>query len=230
MIAESIKRGGMLFCFGTGHSHIIAEELFGRAGGLITARAILEPELMVHENGTKATYMERLPGLARIYLQTQPIERGDVLIIVSNSGRNAVPVEMAIEAKKMGVLTIAITSVAHSKSTDSRHSSGLKLFELVDIVIDNCGEPGDAAVSIDGSDIRAGATSTIAGSLIVNSIMIDAVTQLVKEGFDPSVMYSSNNQNEANAKFNAEVRSRFMKEFAERLIRMEKRSWEGLSD
>jgi uncharacterized phosphosugar-binding protein len=229
MIVETIQSNGMIFCFGTGHSHMIAEEVFGRAGGLMEVRPILEPELMVHENDTKATYMERLTGLAQIYLKNTPIEKGDLLIIASNSGINSVPIEMALIAKKMGVKTVAVTSVKHSKATPSRHVSGKKLFEIVDVVLDNCGEPGDAAITIEGVPSKVGATSTIMGCLLVNAVMVEAIAELVKSGQTPSVMFSSNNRDKDSALYNAKVRMEFSKKLSEREARLEKRSWEGLA-
>lgn len=225
LIADTLEKGKIIFCFGTGHSHMLAEEIYGRAGGIIDIIPILEPELMVHENDTKATYLERVPGLAEIYLANQPIEEGDLLIIGSNSGRNSLPIEMAFEARKRGIHTIGITSLYHSLNVESRHPSGKKLYEVVDIVIDNCGPAGDAAINIPEMDLKVGATSTITGVLVLQTIVVEAVKELVKRGITPSVMISSNSPDEIHSKHNRVVRSNFVKKINDRLERMEERNW-----
>ena len=209
---------------------MIAEEMMSRAGGLIQAQGILETELMVHINETQATYLERLPGLAHVYLTNSPVEKGDVLVVISNSGRNAVPVEMAMEGKKMGLHVIAVTNVAHSKGTPSRHPSGKRLFEVVDLVLDTCGEPGDALVSIEGSPAKAGPGSTIAGAVLVDSMMVEVMELLAKRGVTPGILHSSNNDDKAGALENARVASDFARKFSERQVRMQLRTREGLAD
>jgi len=230
MVADSVQNGGMVFGFGTGHSHMIAEEMMSRAGGLIQAQGILETELMVHINETQATYLERLPGLAHVYLTNSPVEEGDVLVVISNSGRNAVPVEMAMEGRKIGLHVIAVTNVAHSQGTPSRHSSGKRLFEVADLVLDTCGEPGDALVSIEGSPAKAGPGSTIAGAVLVDSMMVEVMELLAKRGVTPGILHSSNNDDRAGALENARVASDFARKFSERQVRMQLRTREGLAD
>ncbi|WP_236082189.1 sugar isomerase domain-containing protein [Acidipropionibacterium jensenii] len=162
LICDTLSAGGRWWVFGTGHSHMIAEEFYGRAGGLTDIHPILEPALMLHESLTKSTLLERRAGLADDLLEVHGLTRGDVIVIASNSGRNAVPVEMAEGAQQRGVAVIAITSMAHSRSVTSRAPSGKKLFELADVVIDNCGTPGDAAV--DGEQGGVGATVLVSAS------------------------------------------------------------------
>ncbi|WP_433164825.1 sugar isomerase domain-containing protein [Kribbella sp. CA-247076] len=197
--ADAIARGAELvvdarvfWVFGTGHSHLIAEELYGRAGGLADVRAVLEPGLMLHEGLQKSSLLERLPGLADVLLQTHDIGAGDVVLIASNSGRNAVPVEFALGAQATGAKVIALTSVAHSRSVTSRAPGGQRLFELADVVIDNCGEPGDALIEVDGSPERTGATSTMVGALLVQSLTVEIVTRLTTRGQTPNVLRSLN--------------------------------------
>ena len=100
MTADSVENGGMLFVFGTGHSHMLAEELFYRAGGLVDVYPILEESLMLHNGAAKSSDIERLEGYAAIILKHTPLKRGDTIIIASNSGRNALTVEMAMESRK----------------------------------------------------------------------------------------------------------------------------------
>ena len=113
-IVEAVNKGGNFYVFGSGHSHMVAEELYVRAGGLTFVKAILMPELMLHQMFHKSTNLERLPGYAKAILDLYPIDEKDVFLIISNSGRNSVPVEMAMEAKKRGAYVIAMTSLRHS--------------------------------------------------------------------------------------------------------------------
>jgi uncharacterized phosphosugar-binding protein len=178
--------------FGTGHSHVIAEELYGRAGGLADVRAVLEPGLMLHEGLLKSSLLERLPGLADVLLQTNEIGAGDVVLIASNSGRNAVPVEFALGAKAKGAKVIALTSLKHGTAVTSRAPGGQRLFEIADVVIDNCGEPGDALIDVPGSPERTGATSTLVGALLVQALTVEIVTKLTDRGQTPNVLRSLN--------------------------------------
>lgn len=190
--AQSVMAGRQLFFFGTGHSHMLAEEVYYRAGGLKNIKPILEPALMLHEGGTKSTRMERLEDYASILLDEHKVEAGDVLFIISNSGLNAVPIEMAIEAKERGVKVIALTNLKHSAPAKPRHHSGKKLFEVADIVIDNCGLPGDASVHVDSLGISIGPTSTVVGAYIVNAMIVQLVENLIKAGFIPQIYLSAN--------------------------------------
>ena len=191
-IADAVERGGMLHTFGTGHSHMIAEEAFYRAGGLVPVSPILDAGLLFGDGAVKSTFLERVEGYAGEVLSRYQLREGDVMLVASNSGRNAVPVEMALLAKEKGLTTVAITSVSHSSSVESRHSSGKKLMELVDIVIDNGGVPGDAVVDVPGLSEAVGATSTVVGCAILNSVIVMAVEILVARGNHPPVFVSSN--------------------------------------
>lgn len=191
-IAESISKGGTFHLFGTGHSHMMAEEAFCRAGGLVPVNAILEPALMLHEGPFKATAMERLEGYAEIIVDHAGIQKGDTVMVVSNSGRNVVPVEMALASKGRGALVIALTSMAHSSKVASRHSSGKRLFEVADIVIDNCGVFGDAILAVDGLSTKVCPTSTVTGAAIINALVAEVVERLVRAEIKPPVFISSN--------------------------------------
>ena len=139
---------------------------------------ILESSLMLHESALQSSYLERLPGFAEVILGHRGISSRDVLTIVSNSGRNALPVEMARLARARGITTIGITSLTHSGQVGSRDPSGKRLFEVVDIVIDNGAPYGDALIDIDGGGQRMGPLSTITGATIINAIAIDAAARL----------------------------------------------------
>ncbi|WP_329005120.1 SIS domain-containing protein [Kribbella sp. NBC_00709] len=192
LVADALTGGKQFWVFGTGHSHTLAEELYGRAGGLADVRAILEPGLMLHEGLQKSSLLERLPGLAAVLLEVNQLESGDVVLIASNSGRNAVPVEFALGARERGAQVIALTSMAHSTSTSSRAPGGQRLFETADVVIDNCGVPGDALIDVDGSPERTGATSTMVGAMLVQALTVEIVTRLTARGETPNVLRSLN--------------------------------------
>ena len=196
-IVRSFADGGMFYIFGTGHSHMIAEEFFYRAGGLARIYPILDEGLMLHNGARKSTEIERLPGYAEALLSHYPIKKGDVLLIVSNSGRNAVPVEMAICAKEKGMAVIGLTSLEHSRQVEARHSLGKKLYELCDIVIDNCGVCGDAAIEIDGAG-SMGASSSVIGCIAAQLLGIITVEEMKKQGMQPE-LYSSANTDEGEA-------------------------------
>lgn len=190
LICDALSSGGRWWVFGTGHSHMIAEEFYGRAGGLIDVHAILEPALMLHESLTKSSLLERRTGVAADLLEVHGLRQGDAIVIASNSGRNAVPVEFAQGCLDRGVGVIAITSLAHSRSVTSRAPSGKKLYELADVVIDNCGAPGDWAV--DGDQGPVGATSTVTGALIAQAITVEIIGRMRSRGA-PVETYTSFN-------------------------------------
>lgn len=192
LVTDSCARGGKFYVFGSGHSHLIAEELYLRAGGLALVHAILPPELMVHEMPNKSTYLERMEGYSQALVELYRVEPRDTMLVISNSGRNAVPVEMCLAARAKGAKVIAMTSMQHARSCASRHSSGQKMYEIADVTIDNHGEPGDAAFPIDGLDTPIGPTSSITGITIAQALICQVVDNLVKRGIEPPVFKSSN--------------------------------------
>lgn len=191
-IAASLLAGGVLHVFGTGHSHIAGEEMLYRAGGLVPVNAILYPSLMQHEGPVASTQLERLPGLARIIFQQQDIRPGEVLIIVSNSGKNAVPLEFARLARDHGVQTVALTCVAQSDAAALPEGEPQRLYELCDVVIDNCGEPGDAILEVPGTSLRASGTSTLVNTAIVQEITYQVSCRIAAQGQEPPVFKSAN--------------------------------------
>ncbi len=192
-IAETIEQKKNVFVFGCSHAGIIAEEVFYRTGGLAVINPIMFPGFMLNTRPvTMTSELERVPGLGEILLKQNHVSCGDLLIIHSVSGRNTVPVEMACEAKKLGARTVCITNLDYSKAVTSRHPNGKRLFEVCDIVIDNCGEKGDAAVKLDGLEERIGPTSTAVGTAIINAMVIEAVEKMIADGIVPPVFMSAN--------------------------------------
>ena len=196
-VATALVAGRGIHAFGSGHSHLLAEEMYYRAGGLVDVRPILFEGLMLHADAALSTNLERLTGLAAILLDGHDVAAGDVLLVFSNSGRNPVTVELATEAKSRGLTVIAVTSRRHSASTAPR-GGDQRLLDVADIVIDNGGAPGDAAVQIPGIERAVAPTSTAVGASIVNAIVAEAVALAVSEGVVPRV-YASSNIDEGDA-------------------------------
>jgi uncharacterized phosphosugar-binding protein len=192
LIAAALMNHGVWHVFGTGHSHFIGEELYYRAGGLVPVNAILFPALMQHEGPVTSTQLERLPGLAKAVLDKEDTRPGDVLLIVSNSGKNAVPVEMALAARAGGIKTIALTSLAQSKAAKLGTGQNKKLYECCDIVIDNCGNEGDAALPIPGTDLTTAATSSLVGIAIVEQIVYGICCAFAQAGKEPPIFKTAN--------------------------------------
>lgn len=190
--AECIYNGGLLYFFGTGHSHMICEEPFYRAGGLACIYPILETDLMLHEGASKSSGYERLEGLGNLAVANTNISKGDVLFIASNSGRNCAVIDAALEAKKRGAITVAITSMDHTTKVASRHSSGLKLYQVCDYVLDNGGEMGDASVELAGMEQKIAPTSSVMDITLVNLILVNTVEILLRKGMKPPVFMSAN--------------------------------------
>lgn len=193
-VATALGNDHLVYVAGSGHSHLIAEEAFYRAGGIAAAQAILDEDLMLHRGAERSTHLERESGRAEAVLATYPVGPGDVVFIVSNSGRNAYPIEMALAVKARGATTIAITSLTHATATSSRHPSGQRLFEIADIVLDNCGVYGDAAVPIVGHEVSMGPTSTAIGVFLLNTVLAEAVEQVAGKGQRVDVYQSANMQ------------------------------------
>ncbi len=190
-IADVVSVDGLVHVFGCGHSHMLSEEMFYRAGGLITINPIFEQSVMLHEGAIKSSHIERMSGYAEYVLERYEIQAKDVFLISSSSGINPFPIEMAEEAKKRGAFVIGITS-GNYKNSPSRDARGIHLQDICDLYIDNHVPHGDAVVEVDDSGIKAGPVSSISCFFIANSMMLAACEELKKRGVKPPVFKSGN--------------------------------------
>lgn len=188
--AENIKTDHVIHTFGTGHSHMVGIELFARAGGLGNVDAMLDPDTITAFGAQRSAAIEKVSGLADIIYDSYNIVPGDIMIITSNSGRNAVPIEMAMRCQKEGIYTIALTNLKQSQQTISRHGSGKRLFECVDCVLDNCCPSGDSMMTI--GTIKTGPASSIASMFLLNTIVSEAIKILDAQGIVAPVLQSQN--------------------------------------
>ena len=182
LISRSYKKGGQLFIFGTGHSNLLAEESFHRAGGYAAACPIRSEEINYSKGTDKASELERSENVAKRALQKYKLSSKDILMIVSNSGVNHAPVEAALLAKKKNIKTIALTSYKFSKQAPLSKLNK-RLYDICDIYIDNKIPPGDAVVDI--NNMMVGPASTITGSFILNSILVEVANLLKFEKIFP---------------------------------------------
>ncbi|MDN6290553.1 MAG: SIS domain-containing protein [Tetragenococcus koreensis] len=197
ILSEAIENKNAIFVFGASHAGILTQELYYRAGGLMTINPIFgESVLLDVEPITHTSQMERLVGYGTALANKTPFKKGDVLILHSVSGRNPVTIELAMEAQKLGVTTIGITNMTYSKSVESRHPSGKNLYDFSDVVIDNHGDIGDGMCEIEGMDQRIAPSSTVIGATIVNTLVVETVKKLKQNGMEnPPIFYSANLDN-----------------------------------
>ena len=183
LVADTIKNGGLIFTFGCGHSHLPGLDAFYRAGGLANVSPMLDTDLMLHNGAAKSSRMEKMSGIASEVFRRYTLSKNDIIFIFSASGKNQVPVEMAQEAKKAGVKSVGISSLAYVEK-------GGRLHETVDIAID-CKVPyGDASMEV--GEIKMGGLSTYASCFILNTCLINGAKIALKEGVKPPVYISGN--------------------------------------
>ena len=191
IFADTVAGDHIIHVVGAGHYAMTGEELFYRAGGLVPVDPMIGNDITVASGAIKSTRMEYLEGYASILLEHHGVSKDDTVLIVSTSGKNQFPVEAAIKAKELGARTIGITSVEYSKKLSPKNSYGKKLYEVVDLVIDNHVPPGDAVVEYDYKGLKAAPLSTIANTFIVNSIVAATVQILLDRGLEPPVWLSA---------------------------------------
>lgn len=191
-VATAIQNGGIVQLFGCGHSHILTEEVFYRAGGLVPVKPILIEPLMLHEGAVRSSVLERRNDYGAELASQQDFRPEDVVFVLSTSGRNPVPIDFALAARSKGAFVIGLTSLAYANSQPSRHSNGTHLHGAVDLVIDNHAVAGDAVLSADSVQVPFGPTSTVVGAAILNAIFAEAIQGMADNGFKPPVFLSGN--------------------------------------
>ncbi|MEQ7007193.1 SIS domain-containing protein [Actinopolymorpha sp. B17G11] len=196
LIADAIPAGGIVQVFGTGHSRAFAMEIAGRAGGLVPANMLAVKDLVFRGGEDPAAILdplvERDPALAARILPLHDLHPRDVFLVVSSSGGNGSTVEMARLAKERGHPVVAVTSLEHSRGITSRHPSGLRLFEVADVVIDNCSAYGDAELAIPGASLTICPTSSVTGAVIAQMITTQVCARLLAAGHEVPVYVSAN--------------------------------------
>jgi uncharacterized phosphosugar-binding protein len=193
LLVNAVQSGHSLYSFGASHSFMMTEELVYRTGGLMLINPIYPHGMNLFVRPLTATSrLERIPGLGAELLNTVPLQKGDVLLLTSTSGRNAVIIDMALEAQKRGVSIIGITALAYTQHVTSRHPSGKKLIDLCTVVLDNGAPYGDAVVKIAGFPQAVGPVSSLTGIALVNALVCECVQGLVEAGLEPPVFMSAN--------------------------------------
>jgi len=192
LIAESVINNGVLHVYGAGHSACIAEEIFFRAGTLVPVNQILDLSLAGAVNAWKSAYMERLEGVGEILYNHSHAQPQDVFLVISNSGRNAAPIEMACEAQRHGHKVIAETCVEFSLSQPSRHSSGKRLLDYADVILDNMGPWGDVVIQLEDMEQGLGPASGVTGITLIHSMLVEAAMRIRAKGYVPPVFMYGN--------------------------------------
>ena len=204
VVAKTLEADGIIYIFGCGHSHLIGLDCFYRAGGLANVSAMLDTDLMLHNGAAKSSKMERMSGIAESVFERYCITPRDVLIVVSTSGKNAVPCEMAAVASKNGIPNIAVVSSEYFAD----ETNAPKLYECADLYIDNCVPHGDAVMDITGTNVKMGSVSTAASSFILQSLLLEAAETAAKNGVKLPIYKSGNI--DGGAEYNRELIREFL--------------------
>ena len=219
LMAETIAKGGLVHMFGSGHSVLPVQDMFPRYGAYPGFRPLMDMRLMwtnvIGSGGAKGLlWLERREGYAQVLFENEPIRKGDVMLVFSHGGLNAVGIEVLMEAKKRGLSTVAVTSMDNYGKREATHSSGKKLADIADVVIDNCTPAEDALVKIEGWKAPVAAGSTVAFITIAMAIVAQVAANLAAKGKTPPVFVSPNVRG-----IPADQMNRVYEEYAQRLKR-----------
>lgn len=204
MVAETIKNDGLIYMFGCGHSHLIGLDCFYRAGGLANVSAMLDTDLMLHNGAAKSSVMEKMSGMAECILDRYCLTEKDMLIVISTSGKNAVPVEMAQAATKRGIRNFSVVSSAYF---EDKKDTPL-LYECSELYIDNCVPHGDAVMDLTGTEVKMGSVSTVASSFILQSVLLEGA-ELASQAGAKLPIYMSGNI-EGGAEYNKALITKYL--------------------
>lgn len=212
LLAEAIVGEQRIFAFGCTHSSLPVQDLVYRAGGVALINPIFGPGIgsMETRPATMSSAIEQLEGYAKVLLDATPIQAGDVLIIVSVSGRNAVPIEMALLSRERGVRIIGVTSRRYTEGVTSRHPSGRRLAELCDVVLDNKVDLGDALLDAEGLDQKFCPASGVTSIALLQALMAATIAELLRQGVEPPILRAANVEGgaEHNARLFEQYRAR----------------------
>ena len=206
LVCDTLKNDGLIYVFGCGHSHMLAEETFYRAGGLACTSPVFHEPLMLHEGAAHSSYLEKQTALAERVLADCPIKKGDMLIVSSTSGTNAVPVEFARAVRERGIPVVGIVSSAYFDKK-AKNPLGEHLYEQCDVFIDNMAPHGDACLEVEGLPVRMTPVSTVTGAFIINSILVEGTQLACRAGVKVPVYMSGNI--EGGADFNKALIERY---------------------
>jgi len=191
LVGESLMQGGMLHVFGSGHGMIFAKEAFNRSGGLIPVNPLYDAALLGPFGGARKTaFLQGMEAYAPAVFEGYDVRPGEILLQFSASGVHPLVCEVCVEAQRRGLYVVAVTNLEYSRAVKSQHSSGRRLFEIADRVIDNPGPVGDAAIDIEGVPSPVGATSTVTGIALLNAIVVQTVEYMATMGAIPPILYS----------------------------------------
>jgi len=231
--AQTILAGRMVHVFGSGHSRIMFEEMWPRYGSFPGFNPIVELSLTFHNpvvgaNGQRqAMHLENVSGLAERILRNFALSKRDTALIISSSGCNVVPIEMAELFQQRGIRTVAIISMAHGDATPSRRADGKKLKDFADLVLDTGAPIGDAMVRVPGLDTPVSPGSTVGGSVLINSIKAEVAARLTSVGQPPKVLTASAL---VGPKRSSDLFESAYDEHAQRLAKLYERAGSGVSD
>jgi uncharacterized phosphosugar-binding protein len=196
-MADCIARGGLVHLFGSGHSVLPVQDMFPRYGAFPGFHPFMDMRLMwtnvIGSGGAKGLlWLERREGYAAVLFENEPIRSGDVMMVFSHGGLNAAGIEVLLESKKRGLTTVAVTSMDNYRKRQATHSSGRKLPDVADYVIDNCVRAEDALIKISGWNAPVAAGSTVSTVAIGMAIIAEVASKLAQKGLHPPVFVSPN--------------------------------------